>query len=304
MYKIQNIKLDFIESMRGQRKSTNTIKGYIVDLERFEIYINNTISEQMDVRDIKVKHLNKFISFLGNTNYEKGNTGIKEYSIGTINRNISTLKTFFGYLAMNEIIDKDPSLQLEKLKEKKQNPKYLKIAEIKRLFEVISGTNEIRDRAIITIFLDTGLRLSELCNLKIRDIDFKSKTCIVEGKGKKERKIYFSGQSIESIEEYLKTRTDNIEYLFISREKNKMHTTSIQNVVGNNLKKANIGGVSTHNLRHTFATMQYAQTKNLRAVQKLLGHANSSTTDIYTHVDDEVLKDMADNNLLGNIING
>ncbi|CAM2931707.1 tyrosine recombinase XerC [Hathewaya histolytica] len=299
--------LTYSLSIKGQ--SINSIKGYRSDLTLFFKYIlmeeqkSQIKFEDIDILNIDMKkiksitldHLINFISFtelyLNNSNYARA-------------RKISALKSFFKYLHdIKLIIHQNPAENLEMPKIPKRHPIYLNLEESKDLLRAVKNSkdrNMERDFCIITLFLNCGLRLSELCNINISKI--KDDTLKIVGKGNKERTAYLNKASLKAINEYLPIRETIIPYvpdedkdaLFISSKKRRISQRAVERLVKKYVQIANLDYtvLTPHKLRHTSATLMYKYGKvDLRSIQSLLGHESISTTEIYTHVDEEDLRD-------------
>lgn len=284
---IINKYLDYMESIRG--KSQNTIKNYKIDLNLLFDYLDNQNINY--IKDIKLQDLHDFIISCG----KKGDSN------STKSRRISSIKSFFRYLNTKaKIIEKNPAADLEHPKLEKRNPEYLTLEESKKLLKVISGKDKVRDYAIITLFLNCGLRLSELESIDIDKI--KGDTLTVVGKGNKERTIYLNDACINAINDYIEVRPKvDTKALFISERKQRMSYRTIQDMIKKYLNKAKLdtNKLSTHSLRHTSATLMYKYGNvDIRTLQGILGHENVSTTQIYTHVDDEQLREAVKSNPL------
>lgn len=302
---------NYLSTIRG--KSVNTISGYKVDLIMFfrflKLYkgmVQKDIEfDGIDIRDIGeafiqrivLQDLYAFISFTenyrNNGNYARA-------------RKVATLKSFFKYLyGKARIIKENPAAELESPKINKRNPTYLTLDESKKLLNIIDGTNRVRDYCIITLFLNCGLRLSELCSIDISKI--KGDTLTIIGKGNKERTVYLNKACLKSINQYLIVRNvqaENIidkDALFISRNNRRINKRTVELLVKKYIKNAGLNEekYTPHKLRHTAATLMYKHGKvDIRSLQKILGHENISTTQIYTHVDDEKLREAANSNPL------
>ena len=191
-------------------------------------------------------------------------------------------------------------------------PKYLSLDESMQLLDVThdeNNRNNLRDYAIITLFLNCGMRLSELVNIDITDINFNDCKLNVIGKGNKERTIYLNKACINAINDYLNVRqtktlkTDSRNALFLSERRERISNRTVQTIVKNELRKAglDINKYSVHKLRHTAATLMYQYGNvDIRALQEILGHESIATTEIYTHVDSSQLRDAVENNPLAN----
>ena len=204
------------------------------------------------------------------------------------------------------MLDYNPASELDSPKILKRLPKYLNIDESKRLLNSIDGKHRERDYAIITLFLNCGLRLSELVNININNI--KNDTLTVIGKGNKERTIYLNNACINAINNYLKVRPVNgvkdKNALFLSERKQRISNKTVQSIVKKYIMLAGLDPerYSTHKLRHTAATLMYRYGNvDIRALQRILGHESISTTEIYTHVDDSQLRNAVFSNPLANI---
>ena len=304
-------------------KSPNTIKEYNYDLAMFlkfikirfnltkeEDFSNITINDiSIDViKKIKLDDIHAFLSYLANTYHSKSTTHA---------RKASSIRVFFNYLAAKvNLIEINPAQNLETPKLDKRLPKYLSLDDSKKLLKTIAdddNRNVKRDYAMITLFLNCGMRLAELVGININDIDFCENKMTVIGKGNKERTVYLNNACVNSIKEYLDVRpkegikTDKLNSknaLFLSERKERISRRTVQYIVDKELKKAGLDPkkYSVHKLRHTAATLMYQYGKvDIRALQEILGHESISTTEIYTHVANEQARDAIEKNPLANI---
>lgn len=301
-------------------KSSNSVKEYNYDLAMFLKYmkIHFKLTNETDFNKIRIddfdidtlkritlEDIHSFVSFLAINNRSKAATRA---------RKISTIRVFFKYLAVKaKIIDVNPAQNLETPKQDKRMPKYLTLEDSKKLLDVTmqdDNRNKERDFAIITLFLNCGMRLSELVGINIKDIHFDDCKMTVIGKGNKERTIYLNKACINAIEQYLNVRPkEGIDYnskdaLFLSERRERISRRTVQYIVEKELKKAGLDTTkySTHKLRHTAATLMYQYGEvDIRALQELLGHASISTTEIYTHVANEQVRNAVENNPLANL---
>jgi len=301
-------------------KSPNSVKEYNYDLSMFLKYMkihfkmtDKTDFEEIKINDFNINTLKKitledihaFVSYLATANRSKPATRA---------RKISTIRIFFKYLAVKaKIIEVNPAQNLETPKQDKRMPKYLSLEESQKLLEISSdenNRNKERDYAIITLFLNCGMRLSELVGINIKDINFDDCKMTVIGKGNKERTIYLNKACIKSIKEYLSVRpTDRVDYkskdaLFLSERRERISRRTVQYIVEKELKQAGLdtSKYSVHKLRHTAATLMYQYGEvDIRALQELLGHASISTTEIYTHVANEQVRNAVESNPLANM---
>ena len=300
-------------------KSPNTIKEYNYDLNRFLKYIsykfkltdetdfNNIIIRDMDIKTVEkitLDDIHSYLFYLSNTFNSKPATRA---------RKISAIRVFFNYLCNKQGLIKDnPALNLETPKIGKRMPKYLSLEDSKKLLDIAineDDRNKERDYAILTLFLNCGMRLSELVGINIKDIDFSDCKLNVIGKGNKERTIYLNKACIDSINKYLDVRPkDKIKpgsenALFLSERRERISNRTVQYVVKQELLKAGLdtNKYSVHKLRHTAATLMYKYGNvDIRALQELLGHESISTTEIYTHVDNEQVRNAVEDNPLAN----
>ena len=204
-------------------------------------------------------------------------------------------------------IPENPMEELESPKLKKSLPKYLTLDESVQLLESIDGRDKERDYAIITLFLNCGLRLSELCSLNYTDIKSDG-TLTVTGKGNKERTIYLNEMCIDAVKDYMKVRpVDGVKdknALFLSGRKNRISPKTVQHLVEKYIEKSGLGdrGFSTHKLRHTAATLMYQKGGvDVLLIKDILGHENLATTEIYTHIVDSQLKNAVESNPLNKL---
>ena len=230
-------------------------------------------------------------------------------------RKISTIRIFFSYLSQKaNLIESNPAQNLETPKLDRRLPKYLSLDDSRKLLDVSENDendeNKERDFAIITLFLNCGLRLSELVGINLQDIDFNEYKMNVIGKGNKERTIYLNKACIDAIKMYISVRpTEGLKNdskasnkaLFLSKRRERISNRTVQYIVEKELKKAGLdtSKYSTHKLRHTAATLMYQYEQvDIRALQELLGHKSISTTEIYTHVSNEQVRNAVENNPL------
>ena len=321
---------DFLDySSTILNKSQNTIKEYNYDIAHFLKFIKYhfnmvKISDEGEVKSIKIDDLTldtiskitlqDIHSFLA---YLKQNYKSKAV---TLARKTASIRVFFNYLCnKSKKIPVNPAQDLETPKIEKRLPKYLTLEQSKDLLKVTSESeisahgnhdNHERNFAIITLFLNCGMRLSELVNIDIKDINFFDSKLNVIGKGNKERTIYLNSACVNAIKAYLEVRPkDGVKFnsrdaLFLSEQKKRISNRTVQYIVKNELRLAGIdpNKYSVHKLRHTAATLMYKYGNvDIRALQELLGHKSISTTEIYTHVDNDQIRAAVENNPLANL---
>lgn len=273
-----------------QEKAESTVKSYIGDLMLFINFLktkNNFKNIPVDNVFINKIELHDIYSFLSYVKRGRNNSACARA------RKIASIKSFFKYCETKlRIIENNPCHELEVPKLGKHQILYLNLEESQKLLKNIVGRYKERDYCILTIFLNCGLRLSELCNIKVNDI--KDDILVVRGKGDKDRTVYLNEKCIEALEDYKKVRTEiESEYLFLSERKRRISKREVQYIVKKNIIDKNLdkNKYSTHKLRHTSATLLYKYGNvDIRTIQKILGHKNISTTQIYTHVDEETLR--------------
>lgn len=223
-------------------------------------------------------------------------------------RKVSSIRTFFKYLKINGYIDDNPMLNLDSPKLKKTLPKYLSLEQAQQLLRSVDGPNKSRDYCILTLFLNCGMRVSELVSIDYNAIKYNDDdtgTVIITGKGNKQRTVYLNGACIKSIRAYMNVRpTDAVKdknALFLSNRLTRISIKTVQHMVEVYLEKSGLGGqgFSVHKLRHTAATLMYQTGKvDILELKELLGHENLNTTQIYTHLNNEKLKEAVKNNPL------
>ncbi len=258
-----------------------TIKSYQLDLTDFFEYIE---SKKINYLTITNHDVRGYLKYLDSCNLKNS----------TISRRISTLRTFYNYLVDENIVENNVFHNVKNPKLEKKLPNYLNYNEMEELLESIdiSTSEGLKRRLLIEMFYSTGCRVSEMINVKISDIDFTNKTIRIMGKGSKERIVYFGDYASKYLENYLsKVKCD--KYLFTNKKGEKLTINEVEQIVKDIMKHISIKThVTPHTLRHTFATHLLNNGADIKTVQELLGHANLSTTGIYTHVSSDRLKDI------------
>lgn len=307
--------LTYNETIKG--KSSRSVEGYYIDLRTFFRYMllvrgkapKDTEFNKIDinaadielVRSVTISDLYAFMVYCKDE--LKNNTATRA-------RKTSTLRIFFRYMSVQtHQIPTNPAELLESPKVKQSLPRHLTLENSLELLNSVDGANERRDYCILTLFLNCGLRLSELCGLNLSDISSDG-IMTVTGKGNKERAVYLNDSCLSAVKAYLAVRpnegivvTDK-NALFISRNHRRISPKTVQHIVKTYLEKAGLGGMgfSTHKLRHTAATLMYQHGNvDIRVLKDILGHANLGTTQIYTHVSDAQIKRAVDANPLSNV---
>lgn len=258
-----------------------TIKSYQLDLTDFFEYIKKSKINYLRINNNKVRG---YLKYLDSCNLKNS----------TISRRISTLRTFYNYLLDEGLVESNVFHNVKNPKLEKKLPNYLNYNEIEELLESIDITNTegLQRRLLIEMFYSTGCRVSEMINVKLKDIDFNNKTIRIMGKGSKERIVYFGDYASKYLEEYLK-KVEVKDYLFTNKKQEKLSVSEVELIIKDIMKHISIKThVTPHTLRHTFATHLLNNGADIKTVQELLGHANLSTTGIYTHISSDRLKDI------------
>lgn len=305
--------LSYMETIKGT--SSNTVKEYFFDLRMFLRFLKlrrKLVDTDTKFDDIKIDDID--IDFIREVNLQDLHAYISYVDKNRNNENltksrkVASIRSFFNYLHSKvNLIDKNPALQLESPKAHSRHPVYLTLDQCNELLDaVLTNKNEEhkkRDYAIITLFLNCGLRLSELSSIDINMIK-NDNTLSIIGKGNKERVIFLNDACRNAIDDYLKIRPKNTKdkkALFINQRKNRLGNRGIQYMVEKYLKQIGLDTdvYSVHKLRHTAATLMYKYGHvDIRALQEILGHESVATTQIYTHIDNERLREAVDSNPL------
>lgn len=300
-----------------KNKSELTVDEYALDLILFFRYLKaqksgdgrSPASTDIDISDIDIAFLRKVTladaySFLSYCKSERDNDAAARA------RKVSSIRAFFKYLCVQKrLLDENPMQELETPKQKRAQPKYLTLEESLRLLASVEGKYKERDYCILTLFLNCGLRLSELVSINYTDIK-DNNTLVVRGKGNKERTVYLNEACITAIRNYMavrpvdKVRAKDKSALFLSSRFQRISPKTVQHMVYSYLEKCGLGdrGLSVHKLRHTAATLMYQHGNvDVLVLKEILGHENLGTTEIYTHLVDEQLRKASDANPLANV---
>jgi len=314
--------LIYHENIMGQ--SQLTISEYYLDLRMFLRFIKlmrndmpiTTQLEDIDIKDIDIAFIQgidtsdifDFLSYLANDRAVNPDSPAPDYGLSPTARarKLSSIKSFYKYLTTKtKQLQENPVADLEYPKLRKSLPKYLTLEQSAALLQAVSGPNEKRDYAILMLFLNCGIRRSELVGLNLTDV-YEDRIRVV-GKGNKERFVYFGSACRKAIDTYLEERnqkvlTDN-RALFGSRDSNRISVTAVHRLVKKALLQAGLDSTqfSAHKLRHTAATMMLSGGVDVKTVQEVLGHENLNTTQIYTHIENTELKIAAEANPLSKL---
>lgn len=314
--------LIYHETIKGQ--SPRTISEYYLDLRMFLRFIKlmrndmpiDTRLDDINIKDVNIDFVREittsdvfdFLSYLANDRTANPDAASPDYGISATARarKLSAIKSFYKYLTVRtKQLTENPVADLEYPKLRKSLPKYLAMEQSAALLKAVSGPNEKRDYAIIMLFLNCGIRRSELVGLNLSDV-YEDRIRVV-GKGNKERFVYFGTPCRKAIDAYLpernkKTLSDN-RALFGSRDNNRISVTAVHRLIKKYLLIAGLDATqfSAHKLRHTAATMMLSGGVDVKTVQEVLGHENLNTTQIYTHIENTELKLAAEANPLSKL---
>ena len=308
------ILLDFLvyhETIRGHSK--NTVNEYFLDLRNFFRFLKvsrnlvprDTELDEIDIMDVDIPFVQKvtlievyeYLAFLSRDRVRNKNAEDVQYGLSATSRarKISSIRSFFKYLTVKaHILDENPLADLDAPKVPKSLPRYLTLEESQRLLMAIDGKNRARDYCIICLFLNCGLRISEIVGLNVSDI--RGDSLRVLGKGNKTRIVYLNDACMQALGDYLNERkliaAIDKNALFLSNRRKRMSTDAVHAMVKKTLKAAGLdpSKYSSHKLRHTAATLMLSNGVDVRTLQEVLGHDNLNTTQIYTHVDNTELR--------------
>lgn len=304
--KFLNDYLMYISVTKGL--SPRTVNEYYFDIRLFLRYLvmmdkgleDSKVLEELSIKDITIERINQvkledFYNYLYYIQRERDNNARAR------GRKVSALKSLFKYLYKNVgLIDQNPADKIELPVQKKSLPKYLQLDECQKLLDSLNRNSSARDYCIIVLFLNCGMRLSELVGIDITDISFEEMRMRVLGKGNKERYVFLNKACISAINAYLavrkKSETD-CKALFLSSRGTRISKRRVQQIVETALKEADLGnrGLSTHKLRHTAATLMYTYGgADMMTLKEILGHESTSTTEIYTHISNDSLRNIAE----------
>ena len=302
--------LNYMLVIKG--RSENTVKEYYYDLKTFFKYIHAIVNNldilnldkislddfnEQILKDVSLADLYEFMTYIND--FRSSNDSYKA-------RKVASLRSFYNYLNVKiGFMETNPAINLDTPKLKKRLPRFLTLEESISLLKSIDGKYKERDVAIFALFLNCGLRLSELVGINISNINFDKKTLRVIGKGNKERLVYLNDLCVKAIESYMIVRPskdilyDDRDALFISSKNRRISNRMVELLAKKYFKAAGIDETrySPHKLRHTAATVMYKEGNvDIKTLQEILGHVSISTTQIYTHINDSDMKKAADNN--------
>ena len=304
----------YLRNIKGL--SAKTVDNYCMDLRTFFRFLKlnqglvpqSTPLNEITVQDVDLEFIrgittNDIFEFMNYVADERSNMS------STRQRKSSSLKSFFGYLTVHEkLLDENPTENLTPPKSKKALPHFLSLEQSIELLNAVDGPDQERDRCMLTLFLNCGMRLSELVGINISDVLRNNNTLRILGKGNKERIVYLNQACLDAIDRYLAVRPkDGVidrNALFLSSRKRRISPKTVQFIVKKHLEKIGLGGpgYSVHKLRHTAATLMYRYGDvDIRVLQDILGHENLGTTEIYTHTSNQQMEAAVNANPLANL---
>lgn len=276
----------YLEYLKVEKKySDKTIKSYFDDLIEYKEFIDNNF---FHLKNINYDIVTKYLKYLYDRSISKS----------SISRKLSSIRGFYNYLVRESIIDINYFNEVSNPKKEFYLPKFLKKDELDKMFAVCSEKGAInqRDTLILELLYASGIRVSELVNIKIKDIDFSNKTIKILGKGNKERIVLYNNHTKDAMNVYL---TDgyhylnkiNSGYLILNKDGNHLSERYVRNIIDKLVRKSGLDiKISPHTLRHTFATDMLEEGSDLMTVKELLGHESLNTTSIYTHITNEQVR--------------
>lgn len=314
--------LSYHETIKAH--SRRTVDEYFLDLRNFFRYLKMTRDpslrgkelNEISIMDVDINFVQsvtltdvyEYMSYLSRDRVLHQNSDKSDYGLNAASRarKISTIRSFYNYLTNKaHLLEKNPVKDMDSPKLKKSLPKYLTLDESLHLLEAVDGPNRERDYAILTIFLNCGLRISELCGLNLPDIQ--DEALRVLGKGNKVRIVYLNDACLEALNAYLAVRRPitgrDQNALFLSSRNERISKSTVHALVKKHISAAGLDATqySSHKLRHTAATLMLQNGVDVRAVQEVLGHEHLNTTEIYTHIDNEALRVAAKANPLSRV---
>lgn len=286
MEKIINSFLEYLKVQRGY--SMHTVINYEHDIKAFAQYIKDS---KFDYRSLTYQQIKPYLMMMHDA----------KYSRATISRNLSSIRRFYKYLCINNIVKDNPFELISLPKKEKKLPSFLYCSELEDIFEISNLDTPLgqRNRLILELLYATGIRVSELVNIKIEDIDFDRRTIMILGKGKKKRNVIYGDYCENIMNTYLNDgyhkllKNKKSDYLIINNNGGHITTRAIRYIINKIINASALKKhISPHTLRHSFATHMLESGADLLTVQELLGHESLSTTGIYTHITNEHLREV------------
>ena len=279
---------NFIEYLKYQRNYSDfTCNNYKKDLNEYNSFV---LSNKINYKNMDYNDAKEYVIYLNKKNDAKS----------TISRKLSSLRTFYKYLVLNNKVESNPFLLVSSPKKEKRIPKFINYNNMEEILNVpnIKTKEGQRERVILEVLYASGVRVSELVNIKLKDIDFSNKNILIFGKGSKERLVSFGDYALEYnlyLKEGRNLLLDGVksDYLIVGKKSEKLTTRRVEQIIDDIIKRTSIKlNITPHMFRHTFATHLLDNGCDLLVVQELLGHASLSSTEIYTHVSNEHLREV------------
>lgn len=279
---------EFLDYLSFEKKySDYTVLNYELDIEKLKEFLEK---KRYNYKNIDYKKVNEFIIYLKD----------KDLKANSINRILSSSRTFYNYLEKNKLVNNNCFKLVNSLKKEQLLPNYFKYNDFLEMINSIDLSTPlgVRNRALFELLLATGARIGEVVNIKCKDIDLIRGEVKVLGKGNKERIVYLNEHTIEALNKYLKNARNILDkkkcdYLFLNHLGGKLTDRGVRLIIDKIIKQSSVNlKVTPHTFRHSFATMLLNEGCDLKSVQELLGHVNLSTTNIYTHVTNEQIKNI------------
>lgn len=270
---------DYLKSVR--KYPDNTVNSYLSDITIFKEYLSS-----LKINYLKVDKgiIREYLKVLGNSNYKSS----------SVNRILSSLKSYYDYLEYKHLIKHNPFNSINRPKREKRLPNFINNNDYEEILKKsLERTDFIgrRNTLLLELLYSSGIRISEALNIKIKDINMGDKSIRILGKGRKMRIVYFGEYAKEYLEEYLKVRNSSLEYLFLNKNNTLLTRRGAEYIISNLVKTSLLKKkVTPHTFRHSYATEMLNNGADIRSVQELLGHSSLSTTGIYTHVTNEVVR--------------
>ena len=262
--------------------SDYTIKNYCLHITKFFEYLD---SNKISYNNLTKDGIIDYLKYLDS----------QKYANRTISIILSSLRSFYDFLMESKVIETNIFNSVSNPKLEKKLPNFLSYEQIRAILDSIPNDDilNIRNKLIIELLYATGIRVSELVNLKVSDIIFSERKIRIFGKGKKERIVYYGDYASIAIDNYLNTRNSNNEYLILNKDGNKISVRGIEKIIDKMAITASVNcNVTPHTFRHTFATHLLNEGADIKSVQELLGHSSLNTTEVYTHITSDYLKEV------------
>ena len=262
--------------------SDYTIKNYCLHITKFFEYLD---SNKISYNNLTKDGIIDYLKYLDS----------QKYANRTISIILSSLRSFYDFLMESKVIETNIFNLVSNPKLEKKLPNFLSYEQIRAILDSIPNDDilNIRNKLIIELLYATGIRVSELVNLKVSDIIFSERKIRIFGKGKKERIVYYGDYASIAIDNYLNTRNSNNEYLILNKDGNKISVRGIEKIIDKMAITASVNcNVTPHTFRHTFATHLLNEGADIKSVQELLGHSSLNTTEVYTHITSDYLKEV------------